>query len=526
MAGISINLPADYWQSLIIDKTDIESIQAFLFEEETPLTVDELVEVLVHQRIQREQEAALSEKQDGGKVYLPAERYASGVDLVFPALEWAHGKVIAVREGNNPEAGSFDVITVKMASGEERMFAAGLEAHVLNQPAEETEGQDLLDPKSVTDAFGQALAVRLSDALQGDDGLVRIAGRWFPRALLVDVNTGHLNLAEAVLDMAGGEPQPTPALLKDVELPAGVNPKLAEFSLNYALQEDERFDEVGPAGQVLWCLQRLEPEDVRLIPQTLRYVPAEYDRGSLSEEALGLEADLDDEWSDLPAGDDPETVVCLTYPHWRAGTLPVSARLRTLLPTAYESARVRFTMVDARSEARMPAWVVRQPRYVQGLSDWYQENGLIPGSLVSLRHGDLPGEVKIEAQTRRASRDWVRTAIIGADGGLVFALLKQMVTADFNERMAIAIPDVDAVDTLWAQMAKSHPSLEAVVVRVMREMTKLNPQGHVHAQELYSAVNILRRCPPGPLLALLTSKPQLFNHVGDLHYRLDESPDE
>ena len=39
----------------------------------------------------------------------------------------------------------------------------------------------------------------------------------------------------------------------------------------------------------------------------------------------------------------------------------------------------------------------------------------------------------VTAQTRRASRDWVRTALVGADGVLVFAMLKQMVAADFND---------------------------------------------------------------------------------------------
>ena len=78
--------------------------------------------------------------------------------------------------------------------------------------------------------------------------------------------------------MSGGEPQPTSALLKDVEMPAGVNPKLAEFSLNWALQEDKRFDEVGPAGEILWCLYRLEPDGVREVPTYLQYTPIEYDR--------------------------------------------------------------------------------------------------------------------------------------------------------------------------------------------------------------------------------------------------------
>src|SRR5690606_26586539 len=83
---------------------------------------------------------------------------------------------------------------------------------------------------------GSVIEKALESALSNDNGLVKIAGRWFPRALLVDVNQGQLNLVEAALDMAGGEPLPTEALMKDIELPAGVNPKLAEFSLNYALQ--------------------------------------------------------------------------------------------------------------------------------------------------------------------------------------------------------------------------------------------------------------------------------------------------
>jgi hypothetical protein len=362
--------------------------------------------------------------------------------------------------------------------------------------------------------------------LQADEGLVRIAGRWFPRALLVDVNQGQLNLAEAVLDMAGGKPLLTADLLKDVELPGGVNPKLSEFSLNYALQEDPRFDEVGPVGQVLWCLQRLEPEEVRKVPLYLRYDRLEYDRSLLTEEMLALEAQLDDELSDVetePTEEEAEEVeISLIYPHWRTGTLPISARVRSFFPTAYESPRIRFTLVDGKTGEKMPAWVVRKHRYVYGLRDWYRTQELLPGSLIRIRHGDRPGEVIIEAQTHRSTRDWVRTVIVGADGGLVFALLKQVITADFNERMAVAVPDVEAVDRIWAQMAKKSRPFGQLVFELMRELIKLNPQGNVHAQELYSVVNIVRRCPPAPLLCLLATQKE-YIHVGDLHFRVPES---
>ena len=152
---------------------------------------------------------------------------------------------------------------------------------------------------------------------------MRIAGRWFPRALLVDVNVGHLNLAEAVLDMSGGEPLATSALLKDVAMPDGVNPKLAEFSLNYALQDDKRFDEVGPAGQVLWCLYRLEPDGVRDVPSHLRYLEIEHDHSLLDPQMLTLENQLDDELSKMDVSgntDVKEVTVSLIYPHLRAGT--------------------------------------------------------------------------------------------------------------------------------------------------------------------------------------------------------------
>src|SRR5690348_15849974 len=101
--------------------------------------------------------------------------------------------------------------------------------------------------------------------------------------------------------MAGGEPVPTAGLLKPVALPEGLNPKLAEFSLNLALQEDERFDEVGPAGEVLWSLRRLEPIEVRDVPLYLRYTPIEYDRAALTPQMLDLEAQLDDELSEFSA---------------------------------------------------------------------------------------------------------------------------------------------------------------------------------------------------------------------------------
>jgi hypothetical protein len=272
----------------------------------------------------------------------------------------------------------------------------------------------------------------------------------------------------------------------------------------------------------LWCLRRLEPEEVRDIPLHLRYTPIDYERAVLTGQMLSLEAQLDDELSELEVNsgtDAKEAVVALIYPHLRSGTLPLSARVEHFFPTAYESPRIRVTLVDGKTKQKFPGWVVREHGYVFGLREWYKANDFMAGSLVRIRRGEHPGEVIVEAKTYRSTKDWVRTVIVGTDGGMVFALLKQPISAEFNDRMAFAISSMEAVDQLWLQDRKR--PFDKLVTDMIREMSKLTPQGHVHAQELYSAVNIVRRVPPAPLFALLGSRPE-FTHVGDLYFRLSE----
>lgn len=156
------------------------------------------------------------------------------------------------------------------------------------------------------------------------------------------------------------------------------------------------------------------------------------------------------------------------------------------------------------------------------MSEWYRKYNLIPGSLIVVRKGKIRGQVIVQARTRRPTKEWVRTVLVGREGGIVFAMLKQNIAADYNERMIVVVPDVDAVDRAWAQVARQQPPLEVMVMNIMRDLTRLNLQGHVHAQELYSAINIIRRCPPGPLLVMLVTQPG-FMHVGDMHFRLEDS---
>jgi len=524
MSVSPFSLHEDYWEDFKVEDADIEFLYNYLLETETPTTSPELTSALVKERIHREVQSIEQQRSAGGNIYLPEKTYQLNQILVFPALSWKRGNVAEMRPGRNPDLGEFQVVRVHFEDGEVKEFASALADHPLNRPLELQDDDRNLNFDAVFEAYRDDLIENLEAVLEANPDFVRIAGRWFPRALLVDINAGHLNLAEAVLDMGNGGPLPTTTLMEQVGLASQANAKLVEFSLDLALQEDQRFDEVGPAGEVLWYLNRLEPEGVLHTPPYLRYHEVDYDRDLLTDGMLALERELDDELSPLSwkYSKPNEVQMQLIFPHWMAGTLPLSGRIRHLFPTAYEAPRIRLMLVDGSTGARFPAWVVRQQRYVYGLKEWFESCGLIPGSLFWIKKGKNPGEVIVQVDAQRPSREWIRTVLVGSDGGIVFATLKQIVKTAFDERMAIAIPDVEALDQAWNQIQKERLPFERIVVNTVRELAKLNPQRHVHAKELYAAMNVIRRCPPGPILALLASRPW-FVHVGDLYFRFDDS---
>ena len=88
--------------------------------------------------------------------------------------------------------------------------------------------------------------------------------------------------------------------------------------------------------------------------------------------------------------------------------------------------------MDANSEQKFSGWVVRSSGYICGLGEWYQSVGAIPGSLVYVKRSKNPGEVIVRVEKRK-NRDWVRTMLVGSDGGIVFAMLKQQVKSPLAE---------------------------------------------------------------------------------------------
>ena len=529
MTNPRFSLQQDYWTQFTLQNDDLEFLYNHMLEIETPQTPIELVRALVDNRIKNEKKNLEKKQAAQGKIYLPKESYQPDEKIVLPQFDWREGRVLSVREGVNPDSAPFQVIEVELDDHTVTQLAANFSEHALNNPTSTVSQDENLDVDEVIKSHGKSLLSSLNAELESNPDLVRIAGRWFPRSLLVDVNIGYLNLAEALLDMEEGGPMSTQAILEQIELPTDVNLKLTEFSLNLSLEEDGRFDEVGPSGEVLWYLRRLEPEGVQNPPSFLRYQSHQtVDTGLVAPLLSMFEGHIEDDLEDNMCREgqpDQDIAISLIFPHWRAGTLPLCEENMHIFPTAIESPRVLFTFVDAITGERFPGWVVRQHRYIFGLEKWYASQELMPGSVITLKKGQKPGEVSIHSGKRRPTREWVRTALIGADGGIVFAMLKQLVASQLDERMAFGIPDVKPFDEIWNASNKQRGSLEQTVISMMRELAKLTPQGHVHAQELYAAVNIVRRCPPGPILQMLVTQPWA-SHLGDLYFRLDDKPQE
>jgi len=404
----------EYWESLSIDEKDIEFIYNHLLEKEIPLSTKTLLISLINQRILREKMNAEKQKSKSISVYLPKNEYEIGDVLSFPAFEKQSGTVVKIREGLNPEYDNLKVIEVKFDSGEVKEFAGNIDAHPLNHVLDISEDDPNYDPQAVFSTHGKEILSVLEAALNKNEDLVNIAGCWFPRSLLLDVHVGHLNLAEAALEEVNGGPLGTDVLMEQVEFSANADKKLLEFSFDLALQEDERFDEVGPAGKTLWFLYALEPDPVKNTPLFLKYSDDIPDAEPLSEYMSLFESNIYDElekW-DSNIDNNNQAVISLSYPHWRTGTLPLSNTLKNMFPTAYEAPRVKFSFVDSKNNEKFPGWVVREKKYVFGLKNWYEKYNLIPGSLVVIENSKIPGEINIQFNKSRQNKEWIKTVLI------------------------------------------------------------------------------------------------------------------
>ncbi len=517
-------MPSHSWaRDFIVTDDDVEYLTGLLLEREMPLSIDQLARALIDQRLQ-EQKAALEARYKDIHLYKPAESYRIGQTIMFPLLDHATAEVIDQRPGDNPDYGDFSVIRVKFDDDTTREFAADLTtSHLINDAngGSALPGLPDLDAEQILRENRDLLVEKLTDKLANTGDLVSVAGKWFSRGLMLDVNEGHLNLAEAVLDMAMGGPLSTEAILEQIGGLGDAEPALQIFCLNDVLNHDPRFDEVGPLNTVLWFLKREEPPEVQTTPDILRYHPIDYDPDILSPDEVRLEAEIDDEWS--PAQENhrygDQVLLTLIFPHRRAGTLPLNTSMRNIFPTARRTQRIAVTLVDGQDGEEYPGWVVRQDRYVFGLAPMYKKYKLPVGTHIVVRRQEDSAKIVIDFHAHRPRTEWVRLVTAKSDH-INFEDQKRSIGAEYDDLMILGTDELGDVDQLTTTYKRSN--VNALLRTLITELSRNSPQGTVHAKTLYSAFNVLRRCPPGPLFAALNTHPE-FEHVGNNYWRLSDT---
>ena len=522
-------LPAQHWAfRFAINADDIDSITNLLLEKETPLSSIELATAIIKQR-EDEERRRFTQQYEGAKVYRPAASYEVGDRLTFSSLDYATASVVSLRDGKSSDMNAIKVAAVEFddprlrGEGGTREFVTAYEGeHPLNDSEQNRHPSQLDSDYAFADILnhpGISIIDQVDAALEGNPDLVRLAGTWFVRDLLFEVDIGHLHLAEAVLDMHGGGPLAPEQILSvmgglgDAPLPLQV------FSLNFYMNQDERFDEVGPAGTVLWHLTRLLPRLVREVPDILRYQPLPVDRSLLTRELMQLEYDLDDEHSPVnsPMPDD-EVSLTLIYPHRRVGTLPINSETKYVFPPA-KTPRIAITIVDALDQQEFPCWVVHEFKYVVGLAPLYQKHHLPVGAYVYLNPTADRSRIEIEFDTYRPRSEWIPVVERVDKDQLRCQTAKRAIGADYDEMIIVGVSNLPDVDSLGKELQAKRVPLAQLLRGLLLELSKQNPQGTVHSKVLYSTLNVLRRCPPGPMFATLLANPD-FDYVGGNYWKL------
>lgn len=515
----------EYWRAFSLTEQDIEFLRNLLLEVERPLTTQVLARALLVERCRRE-ESELRAELALGTMYQPKRTLALGEKVIFPALDFRLGEVVSIRAGENPEYGEFDVVTVDFGPDRRRRsFAARLSApHKLNLAAPELAiSEDIATPEEMLATVASGVPGALERQLETRPDFARFEDSWLPRELVSDVHVGHLNIAEALIDMRSA-PVDASLLVKELDMPAELKPEIALFSVQSALAADGRFDEVGQGESRRWYLCRLEPVEALQVPAPLMHEATPYRREGLPPSLQQLEWELDDEWTDVthaqatsPYAAVPSTTLLLIYPHLVSGTLPLNRRSRAFFPTAH-GARAMVTLIDGRWGQRFPAWVVREGRYVAGLRSWFEQHKLVAGAYIVLERREESEEIVVDFRPKRMRREWTRWAH-AVDARLDIQLRKQEVACEYDEFVIIGEDQPAEIAKLRAEPAYAVSPLAELVHEVFVDVAGLSQQGSVHAKTIYSALNVIRRCPPGPIFEILATDPH-YQATGDDFYHL------
>ena len=519
-----------YWRrGFEVPPEDVEFIYDLILEDGHPRTLDELAQEVMARHCRREAQARQPEQ---AVTYRPREHYELGQQLFFPNLGDAVGKVVAERPGQNPRYGQFTVISVALEGQEGvRELAADLQLpHPLNELADETAAgdEDELSPEELCRRFGEPVREAVRDVLSQNPEFAHYDDQWFLRGLLPEVHVGHLNLAEAVVDVAG-HPLSTEEILQQVDIGGEGKPQARTFALNLMLEGDGRFDNVGTVANPRWFLYNLEPPAVAAKPSRLR--PNSFTTGAelVHRESLEIAEEIGDELDEIEgqargaaqALETGKASFVLNYPHRQEGTLPLTRAILALFP-GQEYTRIPIHFVDGRTDSCWLGWILPTERYGWGLGDWYRKQEIPAGATVEVLVTRDPYTVVVQCDMRSRRTEWARVPQV-ENRRLTFEIRKRAYVCRYDRNLLLGEPvDTTRLDELQRLRQEEGHDLFEVCLKVFPELAKLGSQGLVHAKALYGAINVTWRTGAIPVFAEL-ARHACFDPVGDGNWAFDES---
>lgn len=486
-----------YWNGFNVNDKDIERVYAYMLEKGEAAPTAELAQTVIGARSQEEQERR-ARLNSTAQLYQPKTAYQVGQRLIFSTMNDVEGTVTSLRPSDNPRVTPYQVAGISFADGKTLEFATAYEgAHPLNEAKPVVLGAADETPEEIYKRFGPNIERALVNRLRADKEFVEQTGSWLLRDALTGIDEFGLNILEAAIEQ-DNKGMTTLELATILKNDAGMNLELdgakrdtTLFSLNFALTRDERFVDVGPRQETRWFLNRLVPSDVLATPRVLQFARVSRYDDALPPELETILADMQDDNNDEEISDRPAANVnlVLTYPHRRAGSLPLTEGVRAFFPNADKPMLV--TLVDEYN-VRIPVWVVPEDNYLFGLKAWYDKNKMNPGAQLELAPRDEPFTAAIRFQPRREGKSlWVRTAKV-ENLRLTFGTTPRPVAFKYDEEMLIVAEDQNGLDKLTASNYGDR-ALEQLLLDIFPELVKLGGGSSIHAKTLYSAVNFAKR---------------------------------
>jgi hypothetical protein len=512
----------EYWSNYTFSAEDAETVSSYLLEANSSKSSSAIAREIMRQRIEKEN-AIIRAEMERGRIYQPKRSFEIGEEVMFPAQSFARGKVISKRAGANEGLGKFEVMTVEMSGGYMRDYAINYEAaHALNDDAQLTallnQQNEVKSPEQIFEEQGAQVVSIVEANLETNEDYLKIGNDWFMRSMMADVNDGHLNLAEAVLEVAGGGPLPTHIILRDLALPPDVARSLQEASLNAAMASDDRFIEVSLNDKPAWFLRRLEPADIQEVPIVLRGVARhpQVTNALLSELATQIDDELEFELNSPIERSDKATVI-LVSAHRRAGTMPLNHHVAAVMPDSSKTHLPVFFQ-DQQNGKKYTVWLAHDKHYISGLADWYKANDLPAGAVIEISRTAAENTFAIDCKRHKPKREWVRVAT-ARENRLRLETAQRQVLTDADDLMSVYADEMPMLTALREAFAQRE--ISQIVRDIFPEIAKLSPQGNVHARMLYAVANLLVRVAPRDVFAALESNDS-FNPVGDNYWHLSD----